>query len=96
MLKCDFNKVVQQLYRNRTLAWVLSCKFAAYFHGNFSQEHPWVTASKRSSFTLRSLVVLGILTFLVILENFDKLMAYNSLVCKKVESKILLVKEFCK
>ena len=31
MSKCDFNKVALQLYWNRTLAWVFSCKFAAYF-----------------------------------------------------------------
>ena len=31
MSKCDLNKVAKQLYRNHTSAWVLSCKFAAYF-----------------------------------------------------------------
>ena len=31
MPKCDFNKAAKQLYRNHTLAWVFSCKFAAYF-----------------------------------------------------------------
>ena len=31
MLMCDFNKVLKQLYWNPTLAWVFSCKFAAYF-----------------------------------------------------------------
>ena len=35
MPKCDFNKVVLQLYWNHTLAWLLSCKFAAYFQNNF-------------------------------------------------------------
>ena len=30
MPKCDFNKVALQLYRNRTLAWLFSCKSAAY------------------------------------------------------------------
>ena len=34
-LKCDFNKVAKQLYGNHTSAWVLSCKFAAYFRNNF-------------------------------------------------------------
>ena len=29
--KCNFNKVAFQLYWNRTLAWVFSRKFAAYF-----------------------------------------------------------------
>ena len=32
MPKCDFNKVAS----NRTSAWVLSCKFAAYFQSTFS------------------------------------------------------------
>ena len=31
MPTCDFNNVAKQLYWNRTSAWVLSCKFAAYF-----------------------------------------------------------------
>ena len=31
MPKCDFNKV--------TKVWVFSCKFAAYFQSDFSQEH---------------------------------------------------------
>ena len=34
MPKCDFNK----LCWNHTLAWVLSCKFAAYFQNIFSKE----------------------------------------------------------
>ena len=36
MPKCDYNKVALQLYCNRTLAWVFSCKFAAYFQNTFS------------------------------------------------------------
>ena len=35
MPKCDLNKVAEQLYWNRTSAWVFSCKFAAYFQNNF-------------------------------------------------------------
>ena len=31
MLKCDFNKATQQFSRNRTLVWVFSCEFAAFF-----------------------------------------------------------------
>ena len=31
MPRYDFNKFALQFYWNRTLAWVLSCKFAAYF-----------------------------------------------------------------
>ena len=41
MQKCDFNKVALQLYRNHTLAWVVACKFAAYFQNIFSQEYLW-------------------------------------------------------
>ena len=33
--KFDFNKITLQLYWNNTLAWVLSCKFASYFHNIF-------------------------------------------------------------
>ena len=35
MPKCDLNKVAEQLYWNRTSAWVFSCKFAVYFQNNF-------------------------------------------------------------
>ena len=35
MPKCDFNKVSKQLYWNHILAWVFSCKFAAYFQSSF-------------------------------------------------------------
>ena len=45
MPKCDFNKLALQLYWNRTLAWVFSCKFAAYFQNTFSQELLWMAAS---------------------------------------------------
>ena len=36
MPKCNFNKVVLELYWNCTSAWVFSCKFAAYFQNTFS------------------------------------------------------------
>ena len=35
--KCDFNKFAKELYWNRTLAWVFSCRFAAYFQNTFSR-----------------------------------------------------------
>ena len=38
MSKCYFKK-------SHLVAWVFSCKFAAYFQNNFSQEQLWVTAS---------------------------------------------------
>ena len=45
MPRCDFNEVANQLYWNRTSAWVLSCKFAAYFQSTFSWKHLWRVAS---------------------------------------------------
>ena len=45
MSKCDFNKVANQLYWNRTSVWVFSCKFVAYFQNTFSLEHIWRAAS---------------------------------------------------
>ena len=40
MPKCDFNKVVLQLYWNRTSAWVVSCKFTAYFQKKLLRRTP--------------------------------------------------------
>ena len=37
MPKCDLNKVVSQLYKNHTLEWVFSCKFAESFQNTFSK-----------------------------------------------------------
>ena len=54
MPKCDFNKVALQLYWNGTSAWLLFCKFAAYFHNTFSWEHLWVAAFGTSSLNFRS------------------------------------------
>ena len=39
MPKCDFNKVVLQLYCNHTSAWEFSCKFAAYFQSPFPKNN---------------------------------------------------------
>ena len=36
--------VAKQLYWNHTLAWVFSCKFAAYFQNTFSQDRFWRAA----------------------------------------------------
>ena len=44
----------QQLYWNRTSAWVFSCKFAAYFQNTFSKEHFWTAASEPICFWQRS------------------------------------------
>ena len=35
MPKCDFNKVVKQIYWNHIPAWVFFCTFAAYFQNTF-------------------------------------------------------------
>ena len=48
--KCDFNKVVLQLYWNPTSAGVFSCKFDAYFQNTFFHEHLWRAASDCSNF----------------------------------------------
>ena len=45
MSKCDFNKFDLQIYWNRSLAWVLSCKLVAYFSEPLFSEHFWGTAS---------------------------------------------------
>ena len=44
MTKCDFDKVAFELYWNHISAWVLSCKFAAYFQDIFLQKHLWRVA----------------------------------------------------
>ena len=36
VLKFDFNKFAKQIYWSHTLAWVFSCRFAAYFQYTFS------------------------------------------------------------
>ena len=53
MPKCDFNKVVKQLYWNHISAWLFSCKFAAYFQNVFSSEHLWSAASGSISWRLK-------------------------------------------
>ena len=45
MMKCDFNKIILQLYWNHTSAWISSCKFAACFQKTFLWEHVWRAAS---------------------------------------------------
>ena len=45
MPKSDFNKDAKQLYWSHTLAWLFSCKFAAYFPNTSFIEHLWVAAS---------------------------------------------------
>ena len=66
-------KLLKQLYWNHTSAWLLSCKFAAYFQNSFSGEHLWVTASgsfmPRLSETLNRLLGVGLKNFSM---NFKK------------------------
>ena len=45
MSKYNFNEVSLQLYWNRTLAWMFSCKFTAYYQNTFLQVHLWGAAS---------------------------------------------------
>ena len=45
MAKRGFNKVALQLYFNRTLSWVISYQFAAYFQNTSLEEHLWRAAS---------------------------------------------------
>ena len=52
MPKCDFNKVARQLYLNRTLPWVLYCKF--FLRTPFSWEHLWTTASEISAKVMKN------------------------------------------
>ena len=52
MPKCEFKKVGEQLYWNRTSAWMLSRNFAAYFQNIFSKEQIWVAASKAISLAI--------------------------------------------
>ena len=51
VLKKSCSENMQQLYWNRTFAWVISCKFAAYFQNTFPQEHLWTAASEISKRT---------------------------------------------
>ena len=45
MPKSAYNKDAKQLYWSHTLAWLFSCKFAAYFPNTSFIEHLWVAAS---------------------------------------------------
>ena len=50
MPKCDFNKVVKQLYWYRTSAGVFSCSLLPFFRKPFSKNtFVWVTASANST-----------------------------------------------
>ena len=57
MPKCNFNKVALQLYWNPTLAWVFSCKFAAYFQNTFLWEKLWRVATDFTRHSQRSILL---------------------------------------
>ena len=49
MPKYGFTKVTKQLYRNHTLAWVFSCKFAAYFQNTSGELLLYIQGGKLES-----------------------------------------------
>ena len=67
----DKNLFAKQFYWNHTSEWLFYCKFAAYFHDTFLQEHLWKTASGlRQSFLLIYVIfLLSFLTFSIITLN---------------------------
>ena len=82
--KCDFNEFAKQLYWNHTSAWVLSCRFAAYFQNNFSEEHLWRAASVM--FQITELFSYCCYTFegieKVVHEQTTKFLNDNNIFCK--------------
>ena len=57
MPNCDFNKVAKQLYWNHTSAWVISCKFAAYFWKPFPKKiSKWLLLIPSNSLNIRSAI----------------------------------------
>ena len=60
--KCDFNKVVKQLYRNHTSTCLFFWKFTVYFQNTFSLEHLWRTASE-------TLLVKTLMKTLLVIES---------------------------
>ena len=53
MPKCDFNKVVLQLYWNHTWARVSSCKLAAFFQNSFTKNTSgWVLLNDENLLSL--------------------------------------------
>ena len=69
MPKCDFNKVDLQLYWNRTLAWVISCKFAAHLEGCFWTKSSYIWMKKYHNATKHALFPL-----LIILNKLQTLL----------------------
>ena len=58
--KCEFRKVVNQLYWNHTSAWVFSCKFAAYLQNSCFDEHLWGKTSASFYSTCLQNISIGI------------------------------------
>ena len=62
--KCNFNKVALQLYWNRTLAWVFSCKFAGYFRSTFRRNTSgWLLVNEFKDPTKQESVNIGQVLF---------------------------------
>ena len=91
MSKCDLNKVAKQLYWNHNSAWVLACKFAAYFQTTFFQEHFWRAASVTvPHFSLQTLLVSDLGTFFMV-RNLSKNVSHHGWLTTK-KFKIALAK----
>ena len=81
MPKCDFKKVALQLYWNRTLAWVISYKFAAYFRTPFPKNTFGGLLLRRVFTTQYSK------TYRFFVNNPTKIFRYKSLISSIVTSK---------
>ena len=65
--------VTFQIYWNRTLAWVFSCKFTAYFQNNSSEVHIWGAASDRGKLWNKTILTKAFIkhkTLMVMRKNF--------------------------
>ena len=52
-----------QLYWSHTLAWVFSCKFAAYLRNTFSLEHLWMAASDNLKMSKQHIFILQTISY---------------------------------
>ena len=88
MPKCDFNNVALHLFWSRTLVWVSSCKFAAYFQNTFSWEHLRTAASGVSKWiNLLSVLHGSVICFHDPLDEND-LVAVRRLIHQEVSTKV--------
>ena len=61
-----------------TSAWVFSCKFAAYFQNNFSQEHLWTAASAECNIKLYCTMKIK-MTLNAILPNYAETVPFHKI-----------------